>query len=190
MLPVYPLEHGQTGRIWPLKENRVLPQANPCQKPSTVKSSTSALLSRILRALLSGFLSGKCVERGFPEASMPLILSCESAVINTTPRKASLPLLVSGSTDHGFPYDFCKGIHEHQHRPWTSVQPSVVTRIMDIHTAICGSTGCWLQHALAGCTGHAHHHGAQQLQHSFIIKHTCYLWVKRRNCKGTLDLMT
>lgn len=57
VFPIYSLEHGQALCDGPLKITESSLHSHTHQKP-TVKSYTSPVLSRLLRTLLNGFLSG------------------------------------------------------------------------------------------------------------------------------------
>lgn len=105
--------------------------SQPCQKPSTANSDTSASLSQFVRLLFNGFLSRLVllVERerllqspqGLPfstlclESSMPL------------PTEAFPPTTASSSTDCGLPHHFLQLCG-----PWISTQPLDAAQNMDL----------------------------------------------------------
>lgn len=81
--------------------------SSPHQKSLTVKSSASPSVSQCLRLLFGGFLfrleGGRDIDT---EAFNVSHSHCESAVVNTTAKEASLSITNSSSMDHGLPCGF------------------------------------------------------------------------------------
>lgn len=66
--------------------------------------------------------------------SVSPILSCESVVINTPAKEASLLLAAGSGMDHGLPHGF-----QQQHRMWAPTCPPAAPQITGICVASCSS---------------------------------------------------
>lgn len=115
----------------PLKENESFPNLHPCQKLSLVESYTLASLSQILRVLFGGFLS-KLLFLGDGDCHRSLLCLLPQlwvCAIDTVVKVASLPVIVSGSIDHGPTLD---SLYWRQQRPWSSTWSPASEHAMDL----------------------------------------------------------
>lgn len=109
-------------------------QRSPWIAPSTKSKapSTHRLTLSFLSALI--LLGSGGGGRLSLKRSVSPILSCESVVINTTAKEASLLLAAGSGMDHGLPHGF-----QQQHRMWAPTCPPAAPQITGICVASCSS---------------------------------------------------
>lgn len=121
----------------PLKDSWNLFQSTPTPPPSPPTISCELLhfsiFTQLLRTLFTSFLSGPFLflfsgvgwvgAGGLTDA-----FNYESAVIDTTAERASLPITAGNSVDRGLPHSF-----QRKHELWTSPQPPAAAQNRDLN---------------------------------------------------------